>query len=780
MRKKPERLLNSITVGPGTIRWYGALLLLVATALSAQQVLLPGAQSQVPSVEPSAPPPIQLSLSDAIAENMPDPAQGLIRIDVTVTDKAGKPVAGLTEKDFKLLDNGQSQNIVTFEGAGLGDPVELILVIDELNMPALDQVKKKILSQTEKEVETFLRANGGALQQPVMIYRLTPDGLFASQHASLDGNQLADEVENRKNEDRIWKPSMVDKDIAEHVGKETVDQRTGEITKDESAIVGWRITHSLVALGSIAIEERRKAVRKLMFWFGNGWQIKGHKAGGLSDFSIELMTRLREARIALWGATEWPTYDDAGNATPVEDYAEKELMAGPQSGNALDPTDLEYLSLPVISARTGGGMIAVSRNLAGTILERATQANRFYSLTFDPPRTNTVDEYHSLKLVVDRPDLSAHTFVDYFDEPVFYDQPPMRQWVSVKMLQDAIARAHQMPETDLVKQLNGMELTERLSTAKLVELQKQVSGKKAREALEVIADESMFLAPPAEEILSTPKPDLGTQRQMISRTVDYVHTAIPKLPDFFARRTTVQYHELPTGKNETWKTAAGDESLHEGEIESANIRIRNGREEVEQATQKHVSDKPGAQTLRTLGTFGPILVTVLTAATAAHSEITWARWEKGPEGPLAVFRYRVPHETSLFSAEFCCLAVDFGNVPFKKGAPFHGEIAVDPTSGAIMRLTIQADLEWRLPLHRSDVMVEYAPVVRGARVFICPSRSVSISRQRKTVVIHEWAEGFKVYAPFETILNEMRFEKYRIFGSTSRILPDYTEVPEKK
>ena len=96
-----------------------------------------------------------------------------------------------------------------------------------------------------------------------------------------------------------------------------------------------------------------------------------------------------------------------------------------------------------------------------------------------------------------------------------------------------------------------------------------------------------------------------------------------------------------------------------------------------------------------------------------------------------------------------------------------------------MRLTIQADLQWRLPLHRSDVMVEYAPVVRGTRTFVCPSRSVSLSRQRRIAVIHEWGEAFKAYAPFEVILNEMRFEKYRIFGSTSRILPDFTEVEEK-
>jgi hypothetical protein len=45
--------------------------------------------------------------------------------------------------------------------------------------------------------------------------------------------------------------------------------------------------------------------------------------------------------------------------------------------------------------------------------------------------------------------------------------------------------------------------------------------------------------------------------------------------------------------------------------------------------------------------------------------------------------------------------------------------------------------------------------------------------------IDEWAEAFKVYAPFETVLSEMTFDKYRIFGGTSRILPGFSEVPNE-
>ncbi len=728
-------------------------------------------QTQPPPLAPiAAPPPLGLEVPKGLARDgrMPDPTQGLIRVDVAVSDKAGKPVSGLSEKDFRLLDNDQKRKIATFQAfdSAMAQPatsLEVVLVIDELNMLANAEFgnENQEFLEAVREAETFLRADGGALEEPTTVYRLTKDGLFTTPHASMDGNELADEIKQPDKQRRIWSVSEVARDIK---------------NMDEGGAVSWRISHSLVALGSIAIEERRKPGRKLMFWIGNGWPIEDRRALGLSDFSIELLTRMREARINLWSASEWPFNDALGNPVPVTDYLYKKFLEGPKPNS----TDLNYLWLQIIAARSGGGTLNTRHNLAALIGERIKVESSFYSLTFDPPRTDVVDESHHLMIELDKTDLTAHVFADYYDQPVFYDQPPIKQLVTVKQMEAVIANAHDASGAEFVHQLDGMQLTERLGSAKLAALAKSVHGKKSREALEVLADGSIFLALPADEIPSTPPPDIATQRQIISRTISYINTAIPSLPDFFATRTTVQYHESPPKPDQTWKTAFPDESLHEGETATASIRFHDGKERVEERSVKNAQQKPGSEHLETIGTFGPILATVMVAATSAHSELVWSRWEQGENGRLAVFRYRVPQETPFFSAEFCCLAYDFEAVPFKKPAPFQGEIEVDPSSGAILRLTIQADLEWRLPLERSEVMVEYRPVQKGTRTFICPSRSVSISRQRRTMVIDEWGESFKVYAPFETLLNEMGFDKYHFFGSTSRILPGFVEVPEAK
>ncbi|MGA9719126.1 MAG: hypothetical protein WBQ79_12680, partial [Acidobacteriaceae bacterium] len=44
-------------------------------------------------------------------------AEGLIRLDATVTDESGNPVAGLQRADFRLFDNGQPQKIIAFRAS---------------------------------------------------------------------------------------------------------------------------------------------------------------------------------------------------------------------------------------------------------------------------------------------------------------------------------------------------------------------------------------------------------------------------------------------------------------------------------------------------------------------------------------------------------------------------------------------------------------------------------------------------------------------------------------
>ena len=58
--------------------------------------------------------------------------------------------------------------------------------------------------------------------------------------------------------------------------------------------------------------------------------------------------------------------------------------------------------------------------------------------------------------------------------------------------------------------------------------------------LTALADASAFLDPPPAEIPSDAPPDENAQRHMISLAADYLHSTMPRLPDFYAKRTSVR------------------------------------------------------------------------------------------------------------------------------------------------------------------------------------------------------------------------------------------------
>src|SRR6516165_3348407 len=96
------------------------------------------------------------SLAPARPDDLPEPAnsqrasvsslerdreEGLIKLDVVVTDPAGNAVTGLRRADFKLTEEAQPQKILSFQefhgnAQGSEAPVRIILLIDTIELPA--------------------------------------------------------------------------------------------------------------------------------------------------------------------------------------------------------------------------------------------------------------------------------------------------------------------------------------------------------------------------------------------------------------------------------------------------------------------------------------------------------------------------------------------------------------------------------------------------------------------------------------------------------------------
>jgi len=414
-------------------------------------------------------------------------------------------------------------------------------------------------------------------------------------------------------------------------------------------------------------------------------------------------------------------------------------------------------------------------------------ASEFFTISFDPPSTAQLDEYHDLAVLIGTEKVVARTSRGYYNEPVFYDEPRVpEKRLDVAELQRLLETSRDERDRELAKKLNGLELTERLTTGSLRFWKEHVRGKEAKAALTNLADESVFLAPPTADIPGQAAPDENTQQQITRRAERYLDEAVPMLPDFSADATTVKYEQSYPHERDAWKAAPPNRVLIQTVNERATLLYRNGHEqrivEKEKQVGKHIAVR---NDLNYKGIFGPILGFVLEDVRRGNSKLIWARWERTQQGTLAVFRYSVHSENPKYGVTYCCLV---GGHVFQALPEHHGELGIAPDTGAILRITVESEPGWiretdlspLRPVLVSNMMVEYGPVGIGGHPFICPRQSIVITRERTVRYIDFWGFNFAVYGPYQTLMNDTAYTNYHKFGSESRILAGFEVIPDGK
>ena len=320
---------------------------------------------------------------------------GSLKLDVVVRDAAGKLVAGLEPWDFALLDNGKPQKILSFHEFNdttvkPEPPVEVILLLDMANLP-FSQV-----AFVRQQVDQFLHQSGGQLQQPMSLIVLTSAGIRVQPRPSVDGDALAG----------------------------IVKQLSGNISTINPAMGGEGLTErfqlSVRQLETIAENEVRKPGRKLLIWVGPGWPLLNRSdLGSYSekdqkryfDGIVELSNQLRNARLVV---------DSVAPANGAQGSADTNYALLYQ--NFLKPVrtwhdaDAGNLALKVLVTETGGLILGPDNDLAEQIDRCVADANGFYRVSFNPPAAEHADEFHELKVTVDKPGMTVRTNTGYYSE----------------------------------------------------------------------------------------------------------------------------------------------------------------------------------------------------------------------------------------------------------------------------------------------------------------------------------------------------------------------------
>jgi len=702
--------------------------------------------------------------------------EGLIHLDVVVKTATGQPVIGLESRQFAVSDNGQPVKILSFrpytEGEAAPSPA-LIVVLDTLGLSAETETLER------QELTSFLREHDGHLAQPISLLLLTGTGLWRIGQLSDDGNALsADLAHNRitpwggdavlQHSDLNWLPSQAI-DAAGTMG--AMRQDLAGLRPPEAA---------LRALAAIAAVARREPEPKVLFWIGPPFGVASganpnepvnNKVEQQAAFDqvVWFSTLFRLARMRLCDKVVSPP----GASPRGETILPASAFHPVNSPNDLNPLDAAHgileLNRRVLTVESGGEVLE-GGDMASQVEGCFRDTRAAYTLTFDPTPAQHVDDYHTLQVHLQDGGLTTHASTGYYDEPWYTDTPdPTIRPMTVAQLDSFVHTAAETPDSDLARQLRQVRLTERATKTQAAAWTALVRGKKAREALAVLVDLSDFLAPPSAGIPPDPPPDTAAQQAMLALAKQYVHQTIPRLPNFFARRIDVDYEEIPPFYREGGHYSAA-EPLHIMDSSHTTVVFRSGGEVVDAKVLQRAAAKGD---LSTYGTFGPVLGSVEEALT---TPMIWSRWERNEDGErVAVFRYSVPATASHSETGGCCSPEGDGRIGFAVVSAYHGEITLDPATGAVLRLLIDEDLDGFVPVDRGELVVTYGPVAIGDRTWICPLESISLLRTRSITTRTEWdGIGYRTWGPYATKLNHFRFDDYHLFRARVRILPGVT------
>jgi len=314
-------------------------------------------------------------------------------LDVVVTDKSGKPVSGLEQRDFTLLDNKQPQKILSFEAiqasAHAADPpVEVVLLVDEVNTGFTN------VSVERTQIEKFLVRDGGELARPVSLAFLTDMGVQMTNLSTQDGKALAAELDQNKN------------------GLRTINRSQGFYGASD------QIGLSLNALAQLAAYEAPRPGRKLVIWISPGWPLLTGPREDLTTKEqqqifnqvVTMSDTLRRARVTLDSVDPLGTNDAVGfRTTYYEEFTKGVKKAGQvQLGN---------LALQVLATQSGGRVLNSSNDVAGEIATCIADSNTFYVLTFDGLPGDGPNEYHALDIKLDKSGLKTLTRTGYYAQP---------------------------------------------------------------------------------------------------------------------------------------------------------------------------------------------------------------------------------------------------------------------------------------------------------------------------------------------------------------------------
>ena len=425
------------------------ILLLVAAAISAQTPQpLPPVDGQIP---------LQQTVRNVL-------------IDVTVLDKSGKPVQGLTEDKFQVRDNGARQKIAFFEehhATPLSTPAvpsaappqakdvytnagevsnhgpALVLLLDALNTPGADQMNVRMAI-----LNTLRQIPAGT---PVAVFTLDErlrmiQGFSSDTQTLIDAlNQVAAWQKQSRLTDNQGSDSYFDsaptlgfnkgKGIDLNKAYAATGLKGALVAHEQALRIKERANITLNALSSVATYLAPLPGRKNLLWFSGAFPLSTLPLGQTEQFHPDAaqnytpeMRRvgnlLSQARVAIYPVQA------TGLATPTM-FISNNRASAPLTNSGVLPnqvlnqyrdeasTDVStHSAMEEVASDTGGRAFYGTNDFGAALRDVSQTAGDYYTIAYSPSDRKFDGKYHKIAVKLEVPDLKvAYRRGYYADDP---------------------------------------------------------------------------------------------------------------------------------------------------------------------------------------------------------------------------------------------------------------------------------------------------------------------------------------------------------------------------
>ena len=383
----------------------------------------------------------------------------LVVVDVVATNKKGEPVAGLSQSDFSIAEDGKEQaiKVFSFQQPGHQSPSATPVSIKEnlppnlytnipsykpdsaLNVVLLDALNTTMPNQAYVRDQMLRYLDRMPDDRPVAVYALAGPKLRLLQDFTTDHSVLKEVVRKFKSsasplldnptggpEEELLPPGLADSGML----PASILDSMMTFERESSAAKGdIRTVYTLNAMNVIARQLAGYPGRKNLVWVSEGFPINidpdfelRDSFAGSRNYGPEIAeaaTALMDAQIAVYPVDARglmaSSYFSAVNSG--RDRFGRSLT-GPRMGTAINNESQALVAvhggMQDLAERTGGRAFYNRNDIDGAIRRSFDDGSTYYTLAYYPTDKNWNGKFRKIHVKVDRPGIKLRYRLGYY------------------------------------------------------------------------------------------------------------------------------------------------------------------------------------------------------------------------------------------------------------------------------------------------------------------------------------------------------------------------------